>query len=360
MRSLLLLFSFIVISDFAFSQTEISGGVYSNTTWEPNGSPYIISGKVTVFEGVELTVAPGTLVKFNAAASLEIRGKLTAKGTETDSIEFTSNLSSPAMNSWIGIIANGTNLPQGVGNQVTMEYCIGKYAGYFIDLDYAVHGPYIFRHCYFAHNSQTNRDGGWPVASFEYCTFESNRLGLDYGGDDFRVSHCNFINNMNGLNGVAIVDSCYFSGNTGIALSPYGATTGCTVENNNVGVSCYFNSVNNTFVNNVVTNNQIGVELLSYFNTGINFKGNKICNNTTYNIKNNYFNNADLSMNCWCSTDSAYIRSTILDGYVNTDYGLIDFMPLLENCTLTSLEENHELSNSNSKTAIFPIHLEMN
>lgn len=353
MRNLQLLFTFLTLSNFAYSQTEISGGIYSNTLWSPTGSPYIVSGKVTVFEGVELSIAPGTLVKFNADASLEIRGKLTAKGTVTDSIEFTSNLNSPGWNSWIGIIANGTNLPQGVGDQITMEYCIGKHALYFVDLDYGVHGPYIFKHCYFGNNFQVNRDGGYPVAVFDHCTFEDNRLGLDWGGDDFRVSHCNFINNVNGLNGVAIVDTCYFSGNTGIALSPYGATSGCTIENNNIGVSCYFGSTNNTFVNNVITNNQIGVEILSYFNTIINFTGNKICDNL-YNVKNSHFNNADLSLNCWCSTDSAYIRSTILDGYVNTEYGLIDFMPLSENCTLTNLEEHPEYEKNESKVAIFP------
>jgi hypothetical protein len=321
----------LLLCSTAYAQTNVSGGIFSNTTWTKANSPYIVTDTIVVFPGVTLTIDPGVIVKFNSGLGLELRGKLIAIGNANDTITFTSSLASPVPSSWRGINVVGTTNPLGLGDQVTMEYCKAEYAHYFVNLDIAYHGPYIFRHCYFANNYQVNYDGGMPSTIFENCKFELNHTGLGGCQFDSRVSNSVFINNVNGLEGIANVDTCLFSGNTGIALSPYGSTIGCTIQNNNIGVSCYFNSANNTFVNNNVSDNVIGVEMLSYFNE-IAFTGNTICHNSTYNIKLLHNNNADLSFNCWCSSESTYIRSTIYDGYVNLAYGLVNFMPVMLSC----------------------------
>ena len=176
---------FIFISSIGYSQTNISGGIYQNTTWSPTGNPYIATGNVVVFEDVTLTIEPGVIVRFKSGASLEIRGKLIAIGNASDSIKFTSNLNSPSINSWKGIIVKGTNNNTGDGNQVTMEYCAGEYAYFFIDLNIAYEGPYIFRHCYFRHNYQTNDDGGLPETLFEFCRFDSNINAIGFSSFEF-------------------------------------------------------------------------------------------------------------------------------------------------------------------------------
>ncbi|HET8837723.1 MAG TPA: T9SS type A sorting domain-containing protein [Flavobacteriaceae bacterium] len=340
-----------MIGCFSYSQTYISGGLYADNTWSPSGNPFIVSGNFVVFEEITLTIDPGVIIKFESGAGLELRGKLIAIGNETNNITFTSNSISPVPGSWNGIKVIGTTSPLGIGNQVTMEYCKGEFAQYFIDLTIAYHGPYIFRHCIFSNNFQTNKDGGLPYTLFDNCLFESNNVALGSTQFDSTVSNSSFINNINGVERINIVDSCFFSGNTGIALSPGGTTINCTIENNNIGVSSYFNSTNNIFINNTIRNNSIGVEIGSYFNGSINFTGNIICSNSAYNIKFLSTNNADLSNNCWCSADSAYIRSTIYDGYTDTSYGLVDFLPFTTGC---SLGINEPAENNNSLATIFP------
>ena len=315
MKKLLLCFFLFFALSVGYSQTNISGGIYSNTTWTASESPYIVTGNIVIFQDVTLTIEPGVIVRFDLDIGLELRGKLIAIGTSTDKITFTSNSSSPQMNDWNGIITNLTSDPFGEGDQVTMEHCIGEYAHHFINLITAHNGPYIFRNCYFNNNNKANNSDGYPSTIFEDCTFESNYTALD-GGSKTRVSNSSFINNIYGVEGVGVVENCYFSGNTGIALAPYGSTTGCLIENNNIGVRCYFNAVNDTFVDNTIIDNTFGVDILSYFNEAIDFTGNTICNNTDYNIRLLTGNNADLSYNCWCSSDETEIRSSINDGYI--------------------------------------------
>ena len=353
MRKTVLSFPLFLFSIIGYSQTEVSGGIYENTTWSPAGNPYIVSGNVVLFQDLVLTLEPGVLVKFNQGASLEIRGKLIAIGNSMDWITFTSNLHVPVMNSWEGIKVIGVDDSPGSENQVIMEYCSGNYARYFIDLHIAYHGPYVFKHCYFSNNYQVNKDGGLPYALFDYCTFDSNFLGLGYCQFDATVSHSFFINNVNGVEGFDLIDSCHFKGNTGIALFPAGITMDCLFENNHIAVSAGFNSVNTTFINNTITNNEVGVEIQGFYN-GVNFTGNVICHNTSYNIRNLFLNNANLAYNCWCSTDSAYIRSTIYDGYVNTEYGLVKFIPVLAWCADMGVGIKPASNATDSSINIFP------
>ncbi len=326
MKKITLFLLLLVISNLSYSQTNVSGSIFTSTKWTTAGSPYIVSGKLVVFEDALLTIEPGVVVKFNSEASIELRGTLRAIGNASDSIIFTSNLETPAMNSWNGIRVIGTTEPIGDGGQVLMEYCKGMYAYRFINLETAYHGPYIFRHCYFSNNFQVNVDGGMGII-FEYCKFESNRTALNWSLYS-RVSNSSFINNVDGVRGFRTIDTCYFYGNTGIALEPYGSTIGCVIENNNVGVSATFNGDNKIFVDNKISNNSVGVEVITFFNGIINFTGNKICDNMSYNLKYLHYNNADLSHNDWCSEDSSYIRSKIYDGYVDNSYGLVKYLPV--------------------------------
>jgi len=355
MKKLSLSISFILFITFGYSQTDISGGIYEDTTWDLTGSPYIVTGEVVVFEGKTLTIDPGVVVKFDSGISLELRGKLVAIGTFTEQITFTSNASSPAQSDWVGIIVLGTEPPTGEGDQITMEYCNAEYAHTFVDLNYAYHGPYIFKNCNFTNNYQTNYDGGMPLTLFENCTFDSNHTALNWCQFESIVRNSTFTNNVNGVDGIKLVESCYFSGHTGVALSPYGSTYNCTVEFNNIGVSCPFNGGNDTFINNTVKDNSIGVEVLTFFNGGIDFYQNTICRNDIYNVKLLHDNNADLSNNCWCSTDSDFIRSTIFDGYVDISYGLVDFLPLStdSDCTESVVDSTSLDSTSVSIEVIF-------
>jgi len=347
--SLLLFLLFVCAS--AQSQTTINTSIYNNTTWPLSGSPYNVTIDLVVFTGVTLTIDPGVVVEFADGKEFDLRGKLVAIGTVNDSITFTSASSAPYAGIWGGIRINAVNLV--VNNQVTMKYCKGLYADRLLDMDLAYEGPYIFEHCLFSNNTRVSYDGGWPTVRFSECTFSSNHTALDYCQFGGKVRQSYFLNNVYGVDGFSNVDTCYFSGNTGVALSAYGAAVGNTVENNSIGVRCYFNAVNDTFLYNTVRNNVIGVEIQTYFNGSILFQQNWICNNSLYNIKLTTANNADLSNNCWCTEGGQPVQSTIYDGYDDPNYGLVTFLPVAINCPSIMTDVNDNTA-ENNPISVYP------
>ena len=75
----------------AYAQTTVSGSIASDTTWNLTGSPYVVSGSVTVNAGVTLTLEPGVVVKGSGTGSvLRVQGTLLAAGTEALPVAFTS------------------------------------------------------------------------------------------------------------------------------------------------------------------------------------------------------------------------------------------------------------------------------
>jgi len=49
----------LLIAQSGKSQTTVSGGIYSNTTWTLANSPYVITGNIVVFPAATLTIEPG-------------------------------------------------------------------------------------------------------------------------------------------------------------------------------------------------------------------------------------------------------------------------------------------------------------
>src|SRR5687767_11639317 len=90
------------------AQTSIPGGNVSGT-WTLSGSPYIVTGNITVPNDSTLTIQPGVTVDFQYPSlwSMKVLGRLIAVGTGADSIRFTSTSPSPI---WGGIrFENTTN-----------------------------------------------------------------------------------------------------------------------------------------------------------------------------------------------------------------------------------------------------------
>jgi hypothetical protein len=68
--------------------TEVTGIIYSNTTWTKANSPYNLTSPITVVSEATLTIEPGTVVQLNEY-HLQINGTLIARGTRNDPISFT-------------------------------------------------------------------------------------------------------------------------------------------------------------------------------------------------------------------------------------------------------------------------------
>ncbi|MCB2219847.1 MAG: right-handed parallel beta-helix repeat-containing protein [Bacteroidetes bacterium] len=94
MKKLTILLCMLAISSLAYS-TDVTGTIAVNTTWNLAGSPYVVTGNVTVDPGVTLTVDPNVIVKFNDGRSLFVYGTVNATNAT-----FTSNNISPAPGIW--------------------------------------------------------------------------------------------------------------------------------------------------------------------------------------------------------------------------------------------------------------------
>ncbi|MEM4701112.1 MAG: NosD domain-containing protein, partial [Candidatus Bathyarchaeia archaeon] len=104
--------------------TYVEGEITIDTVWTLVDSPFILSGNVTVRDGVTLTIEPGVEVKFGGKFSLIINGRLIAKGTtEFDGlIKFTSNKATPEPGDWGTLYFNGTSQPPSLLENSMIEY----------------------------------------------------------------------------------------------------------------------------------------------------------------------------------------------------------------------------------------------
>ena len=90
MKQIFLILALSIINTyFSFSQTIINGGNVSGT-WAKSGSPYLVSGEITIPVDQILTIEKGVRVEFQGHYKFIVQGRLVAIGNRSDSIVFTS------------------------------------------------------------------------------------------------------------------------------------------------------------------------------------------------------------------------------------------------------------------------------
>jgi PKD repeat protein len=199
----------IACCNFGGAQTNVSGFISSNTTWNLAGSPYIVTGNVLLDSGYCLTVEPGVIIKFNSGKSLQIGGVLKAIGTAGNMISFTSNQSSPAMDDWDYIYFINTSMDYNYTTDTgcIMKYCIVEYAG----------GAPV------TYNAAIRIDQSFPFIS-DCIIHDNGASGIngcsnDPGNGTFKVLNCEIYNN----DGVIEGGNCLSAGitinlNTSVAI----------------------------------------------------------------------------------------------------------------------------------------------
>ena len=398
MKKNLFFLAILVFAATASNATNVSGGIYANTTWTLANSPYIVTDTLVVFPGVTLTIEPGVVVKFDTNVYMEIRqATLIAQGTAADSITFTANTISPTMGYWDCIYLNhcpDTN---------KFNYCNIRYG--FSGIYSYMSNPFTIRNSSFDNNNVGVNGNAYSKLFFDSCNFTNNSDGfvaydeciyLNYcnfyynqtgvyieAADSSFFNNCNFIDNNKGIYTSNNTYSNYYIFNSNFKYNLIGFYSqdnsqvlninNCNIKNNHVGLDCPCQRIKNSIIDsnitcginswgdsilnceikyngigiygglgaignvieeNIIENNNIGIKC--YFSGG-NIYCNKICNNTSYNIYDSIAggNNISIPHNYWCTTDSATIRSTIYDGYDNINLGLVHFMPLdTSNCYL--------------------------
>jgi hypothetical protein len=121
----LLLISICLLSTINHSdaQTTIGGVISSNTTLLLSNSPYIVTNNLLVQQGVNVTVEPGVIFKFNQGIYLQVDGEFQAIGTTSDSIIFTTNT---GVTEWNGIRFPNSSIDYNTqtGSGCILENCV--------------------------------------------------------------------------------------------------------------------------------------------------------------------------------------------------------------------------------------------
>ena len=412
MKKLLLLLTIsLLILQVGHSQTNVSGGIFSNTTWTKVNSPYILTANVVVFPGVVLTIQPGVAVKFSNGTQLEIRqAQLIANGTNADSITFTSNSSAPTPGIYDGIYLNEGNLfssfnycnfkyannvisggnsttfyPLSVNNSIIKSNVNGFVCYLHLNIDSCViknNSTGIFTTCTVTNcNVSNNLKGIYSdnnathgICAITNCIVDSNQVGISSGNI---VSNCIIRYNQKGINFAGTVDSCtikynqiggYMDGGPGeiknsiidsnvvVGIRSYGGQSranniiNCQIRYNGIGIVDSF-CVGSVIKKNNIENNNIGIKLHTYQDS---IYCNRICYNTTNDLK--YLvniNTNSVKKNYWCTPDSTSTETVIYDGYDNINYGLVSFMPIDSLCAPSSPTSLTEITQT-SFLRIFP------
>ncbi len=104
-----------------FAQTNVSGILPGNTTWQLENSPFRLVGNVQIPAGVTLVIEPGVKVEYSGAFQIYVQGAIQGVGTKAAPIVFTSptaGISSGATQ----IKFEGANLSLSALQHIRMEY----------------------------------------------------------------------------------------------------------------------------------------------------------------------------------------------------------------------------------------------
>ncbi|MEY3968294.1 MAG: hypothetical protein RL137_1199 [Bacteroidota bacterium] len=367
---------FTFFSIFTFAQTNVSGGIYQNTTWTLSGSPYVVNSSIVVFPGKTLTIEPGVEIQINNQNNsniyIETRGTINCVGTDAQPIKIHALYDTLSTVAWQGFVC--TSSQGGVLNadriEISNAYFPLSYETIPATLSYT---NSKFIRCFQAVTVGTNLNlsgcefidnevgvYGWANFNINNCLFKDNTTSLYIYASAFAMSNCSFIDNQIGASFLAnavdsiVIANCEFL-NNGLALNypNNGRVENCEFSDNGTAVQAAYNCEiqNNTFFynilaieatvdanihNNQINNNAEGIIIsnVTSIQDSPSIYDNEICGNTYYNVNNNTNMNYSLFSNCFCDLDSAQIEAYLIDGYDDITKGLINYQIYDSSCTV--------------------------
>jgi parallel beta-helix repeat protein len=310
-----------------------SGQITQDERWRGN---ILITGDVTIPEGVNLTIEPGTTVRFTAQSddqhgggdedqadyeffpddppaipanmvSLIVFGSLNAQAPTGQPITFTSSSPSPFVNDWQSIAVEA-------GGMATLENVIMEYNYWGLQLNTntsrAIVTDNTFRHIATCGVCTGPHPIAGPIVisdnEFSDCRHEAVST---YPSQNITVEHNLFFDNLVGV---------IAEGNTILIKSN-------TFRNNEQGIGV-INAGNPTIVGNDITQNTFA-GIWIWEGSSASVTGNNIFDNAMNVGLGRSNHNMTAENNWWGTTDSSAIEALIHDGNDESGLGIVDFEP---------------------------------
>jgi hypothetical protein len=232
-KSLILLL--MVLPCRLFADTTFVSGTIVSATWNTSASPYCVTGDILI---AGLTIEPGVKVIIRGNYVFEVAGKLTAIGTQQDSIIFER---ADAGVAWQGIYFNFSV------NGSELAYCRisgSQNSGIRINSSY----PKI-RNSSIINNSSSNGGGFYvwasPLFRLEDCVISNNSVsggnsiggGIYVEGGETYLHGC--IIRKNSSSAYSYYSRAYAYGG-GIYVNGVVLAENCIIDSNSAGASSYF------------------------------------------------------------------------------------------------------------------------
>lgn len=243
-----------------------SGTINSDETWYAIDNPHVVCGHVTVADQVTLTIEAGAEVYFDTDKSIFVTGELSAQGTSSSYILFTSNESIKNPGDWGTIQINSS-----MGLPITkISYSIIKYA---------TDGITDYRGIEISHNFITDNTRGVYVndatPAIEYNTIvNSTNNGVDWTQPEVYMASGNIrYNNIsdNGGKGVYLLQNAI-------------PTIGYNTINSNYDGIYSVESGPDIIGNTISSNTDLGVYVKDYNNNSVQIRGSNVITNNACGI----------------------------------------------------------------------------
>jgi hypothetical protein len=267
-----------------------------------------------------------------------------------------------------GFVLGNANSPSQFFSS-TMDYC--NFSNNPVGLLWDMQNS-IMNHCTFLNDSIGLLGDGYQSSFATYhnttknSIFNFNQTGMHYPAH-MLIDSCSIMHNQNGvISNLNRIKNCIVDSNTVLGVSMYNdSLVNCDVKYNGTGIqtASYSEIIGNriehntgtnissgsgittitsntirygnigidnyaagtfTITQNLIENNTIGINLISPNTT---LSCNRICNNSSYDLKYYASTNLNGTHNYWCTPDSASTETVIYDGYDNISYGLVSILP---------------------------------
>jgi hypothetical protein len=280
----------------------VSGLITTNTTWS-NDKQYIVTGNLLVQTGVTLTIQAGTTIKVGPGFVLRVDGSLSAQGTETDKILFTSNDAAPAPGDWVGI--ETTN-----GGTVNLAYCEISYADTAVN-SFLNDAQNIISQCYIHHNN---------TGIYADSDFISNSRIIDNSGTGIWLSG-------NFSNPTTIVSNEIAYNGYGILTLFDGIISKNIIHHNDYGIFLEAGIIGGQIVSNTIMGNNYGINFFGQLSASLSH--NNLWDNSLYDVNHTTSQNVLVPQNWWGTTDTHLIDQHIYDFSDDFNLGTVTYTPIL-------------------------------